>query len=71
VVYDGFLVDIASKKAPIAGEVVTEYLANKLLPKIGVEFNTTAEKDQANDIKEAICYVRESEKAESKGSMSY
>jgi hypothetical protein len=41
------------------------------LPKIGVEFNTSAERDQAYDVKEAICYVRENEKAVSKGPMTY
>ncbi len=59
-------------RVPLAGLDITDFLASKLLPKIGVEFNTSAERDQAYDIKKAICYVKEgNEKSSLKGSMSY
>ena len=71
VVFDGFLRDIASMKVPLAGQDITDYLATRLLPKLGVNLNTSAERDQANLIKEEICYVRETDKAESKGALNY
>jgi centractin len=71
VIYDGFLLDTASMRVPLGGQDITEYLASRLLPKLGVNCNTSAERDQANTIKEEICYVRETEKAETAGALNY
>ena len=56
VVYDGYSIKHATTRLNFAGRDLTEYIT-KHLSEDGYQFQSTAEKEIAKQIKESLCYL--------------
>ena len=62
-VHEGYPIQAAVERLDVAGQKLTDHMMS-LLKKRGYSFNTEADRDIARDIKEKLCFVRDSPDSE-------